>query len=635
MNEVLKLTLSLSCSGALLIAIFHLFRPLIQARLSKQWQYYIWLVVVARLLLPFAPEANLMGMLFEQIDHGVSQVELAAPTGQTESPSQGGAPSNLPQDKAAQSGRSIGENQTSWVHGVLDRASALLQYIWLLWLMIALVLLIRKVTIYQSFVKYIRAGCVEVEEIELMERFGSLVAQSGIKTAVDLSVNPLIFSPLLIGFFRPCIVLPTTDLPDSDFQFTILHELTHFKRWDMFYKWLVQVTICIHWFNPFAYLMGREVERACELACDEAVIRALDATGRRAYGDTLMNAIGAGGRYKDSVSAVTLYESKTLLGERLTAITDFHQQSKFIRAISVVLAGVVCMGAVSVGAYSTPTPGLKPKTSGDLTLVTVEYTVEELTKSEVTTIYVQTLSDEIVVARGGDTVKFEYYAANTEEYSLKQTIDGLTQEEVEQREEVMEEADMLFNNTLSLWRIRDTSSTVGDRSISITVPEEFPLEYLSLVTTTGNIRLDSCTFSNLDVTTQTGEINMVGGAVDQKLWLRTESGDALISGTVLPVRGKGDTRIETRIGLITFQPLDDPYNYRLEIDYGDEATVVINQEYVEKSEFLEAYAVKNPDGSTTYLREGVKRINQFAIHEDGASVIYFNSPKGMLRLLGK
>lgn len=43
----------------------------------------------------------------------------------------------------------------------------------------------RKITIYQSFVKYIKAGYAEVENLCLLEQFGKLVEQSGVKTAVE------------------------------------------------------------------------------------------------------------------------------------------------------------------------------------------------------------------------------------------------------------------------------------------------------------------------------------------------------------------------------------------------------------------------------------------------------------------
>lgn len=78
MNEAFKVPLSLSCSGALLIVLFRLCRPLFRSRLSKQWQYYIWLVVVVRLLLPFAPEINLMGAVFQSIENGkLAQIQAA------------------------------------------------------------------------------------------------------------------------------------------------------------------------------------------------------------------------------------------------------------------------------------------------------------------------------------------------------------------------------------------------------------------------------------------------------------------------------------------------------------------------------------------------------------------------------
>ena len=43
--------------------------------MSKTWQYYIWLAVIARLLLPFAPEHNLVGSLFRNYDYAASQLE--------------------------------------------------------------------------------------------------------------------------------------------------------------------------------------------------------------------------------------------------------------------------------------------------------------------------------------------------------------------------------------------------------------------------------------------------------------------------------------------------------------------------------------------------------------------------------
>ena len=85
---------------------------------------------------------------------------------------------------------------------------------------------------------------------------------AGVKRPVELYVNNMVSSPMLLGLFRPCIILPTADLSQDEFLCTVRHELIHYRRWDMPYKWLVQITICLHWFNPLVYLMGRELGRA-------------------------------------------------------------------------------------------------------------------------------------------------------------------------------------------------------------------------------------------------------------------------------------------------------------------------------------------------------------------------------------
>lgn len=72
--------------------------------------------------------------------------------------------------------------------------------------------------------------------------------------------------------------------------------------------------------------MSREISRACELSCDEALIRKLDTKGRRAYDDTLLNAIGFEGSYRNSLFSPTLNESKELLKERLDAIMNFKKK---------------------------------------------------------------------------------------------------------------------------------------------------------------------------------------------------------------------------------------------------------------------------------------------------------------------
>ena len=353
MNTVLKILLSMSFSGSLLILALLLGKQFLKNKISRQWQYYIWLVVVLRLLLPFGTEVSLMGKAYQAVDQAISQTAPLPPQQQL--------PLNAPESNLAPAVGAEHHNETvsspaddvTTAHPLQDIGVLLINQIWLVWLVAALGLLIRKITIYQGFMRYIRAGLTPVSDIERLDELSIVAEQSGIKKPIELCVNPLVSSPLLIGFFRPCIVLPSADIPEKDFRYIILHELTHYKRRDMFYKWLVQITVCLHWFNPLVYLMSREVTRACEFSCDEAVLAKMGCSHAQDYGKTLLNAMAAIGRYKENLGAVTLSENKQLLKERLGAIMKFEKKSKAIRLLTGMLTLCIIFSAAFIGIYST------------------------------------------------------------------------------------------------------------------------------------------------------------------------------------------------------------------------------------------------------------------------------------------
>ncbi len=67
MNDLLLLWLSLSLSGSLVAVTLILLKPLLQ-RFSKTWQYYLWLLVILRFLIPFSPEVSIVGGLFQKVE---------------------------------------------------------------------------------------------------------------------------------------------------------------------------------------------------------------------------------------------------------------------------------------------------------------------------------------------------------------------------------------------------------------------------------------------------------------------------------------------------------------------------------------------------------------------------------------
>ena len=86
------------------------------------------------------------------------------------------------------------------------------------------------------------------------------------------------------------ILLPDPPPRGDGLRYALLHELTHFRRRDIWLKALALWVTALHWFNPLVWVMARAVERDTELACDEAALKALPAGERAAYGRTILSA---------------------------------------------------------------------------------------------------------------------------------------------------------------------------------------------------------------------------------------------------------------------------------------------------------------------------------------------------------
>ena len=395
MNEFMKVLLSLSVSGTLLLLLILGLKPLYKTKFSKRWQYYIWIIAALRFLLPFTPDTSIVGSLFEKSDTTVITNEI---------------PTNPNVPALANTNNNETEPiQTSQNITAVSMREPFHIYVCLffIWSTVALVLFIRKITIYQSFIQYIKAGNAEISDIKLLNLLSDCEEKLNIKTRVELSYNPLIASPMLIGFFRPRIVLPVGEMEDKELSYIFAHELIHYKQRDMLYKWLIQIVVCAHWFNPFVYLLEKEVNKSCELSCDEKIISVLDDKAKREYGDTLISFMKSKNIYKSSLASVTLTEGAEQLKERLNAIMKFKKKTKWGIFISLLLTVMLVCGFTVSGAYSANRHNqTKPDVKTDtVSLRTNSAEIIGFTQGE------QTTTKEAAIRITEDDVKIQLNAA--------------------------------------------------------------------------------------------------------------------------------------------------------------------------------------------------------------------------------
>ena len=80
-----------------------------------------------------------------------------------------------------------------------------------------------------------------------------------------------------------------TDWKDErSLQFVLQHEYVHIRRYDAAWKLAAVLAVCMHWFNPAAWLMYVLLSRDMELSCDEGVVRKLGGESSGAYALTLI-----------------------------------------------------------------------------------------------------------------------------------------------------------------------------------------------------------------------------------------------------------------------------------------------------------------------------------------------------------
>lgn len=275
MFQIFKSVLLLSGVGTALTLILLLIKPLAQKHFSSAWRYYIWLVVLVVMILPIrlpkrAVEVDLSGMTETVItEESVYTTPEPLPFVETDT----GEP--VP----------VAEVEKSSVKlNVYDIIS-------FIWLVGAVVFMLSALISYWRFLLEKRRSS---ERAETYEEFLQVKDKLGIKRHITLRKSDDVDAPMLAGVFKPVVYVPKTDIKSEELTMIFMHELTHYKRRDLWYKWFSLAVNAIHWFNPFMRIAVREINEACEMSCDISVTKNMTEEDRRLYMNTIVGLIRKG-----------------------------------------------------------------------------------------------------------------------------------------------------------------------------------------------------------------------------------------------------------------------------------------------------------------------------------------------------
>lgn len=264
MTELFSKILDMSLTGSVVI-LFVLAARLLLKKAPKVYSYALWAVVLFRLLCPVSLSAPVSLLGFTDVTVMSSSGPVTEGEGITTSVTY------LPVEYVYSTAEEKALPEITEGHTKVEPAgkvSGLEPMTMVAWIWLAGV----AVMLLYSAVTYLR----------LYWQLVGAVLWRG-----DVWLADHIASPFATGILRPKIYLPS-GTPMRERRWIIAHERHHIRRGDHIIKLMAYGALCLHWFNPLAWIAFIQAGKDMEMSCDEAVIKKLGSHIRADYCETLL-----------------------------------------------------------------------------------------------------------------------------------------------------------------------------------------------------------------------------------------------------------------------------------------------------------------------------------------------------------
>lgn len=199
-----------------------------------------------------------------------------------------------------------------------------------------------------------------------------------IPAPIEIAIIPSRTSPAITGTLFPILVFPKNiSLSEEEIQLICLHELKHYKNHDLWMKLFIELIVCIHWWNPFVYLLQKEYFLTLEINNDNYLKKHIPDFDSVQYAELILkiakNTLTDGS--SNSLQMVdTINFTGTVTSELESRITfilstpDAPRRHSLFRSVihTIILCGVLIITIFVVIEPSSPGPS--SDTNGTFTL---------------------------------------------------------------------------------------------------------------------------------------------------------------------------------------------------------------------------------------------------------------------------
>jgi beta-lactamase regulating signal transducer with metallopeptidase domain len=134
----------------------------------------------------------------------------------------------------------------------------------------------------------LRKSCTAIDPATLHPLLQNTLARNQSPRQIVLCTSDLAQVPTALGLVKPAIVIPAwvmLELPPSELNQILLHEIAHLRRWDDWTNLAQKLVKALFFFHPAVWWIEKKVSLEREMACDDAVVA--ETASPRAYAECL------------------------------------------------------------------------------------------------------------------------------------------------------------------------------------------------------------------------------------------------------------------------------------------------------------------------------------------------------------
>lgn len=253
--------------------------------------------------------------------------------------------------------RTIG-SAVSWSM-VKSRVEAWLPEIVLIWLVGVSVSAMRPLLSWRT-VRRLRTAGISPGGDAIHRLLRRTAERLGVVRAVQLFQSTLVPTPVLVGYFRPVILLPlcvVSGLPEPQLELILAHELAHIRRHDYLINLCQTLIESLFFYHPAVWWLSRQIRIERENCCDDVAMSV--AGSREDYGRALL----AMEELRTASTPLALAARGGSLLARIQRIAGCGPTSRVAGAGGILGTVAITIGILAVAAWATASSAEKPEVS--------------------------------------------------------------------------------------------------------------------------------------------------------------------------------------------------------------------------------------------------------------------------------